>query len=140
MYTNHIFMSSNTNRVFEVGKCAYDAHECAVIFICREITNSCREPRKTENEAESTRLYKQYLPRRASWIISKNIDVENEQVNGTLCKMMSLSWEPGVKHNVIDKLRKGKLRPKRNGEAYHVPPPYRCFPPPPTGHLNQALF
>lgn len=57
-------------------------------------------------------------------IISKNIDVENEQVNGTLCKMISLSWAPEVKDDTIDKLRKGTLRPKRNGEGYCVPPPY----------------
>ena len=57
-------------------------------------------------------------------IISKNIDIENEQVNRMLCKMMSLSWLPEVKDDVIDKLRKGKLQPKHNGEAYHVPPPY----------------
>ena len=41
-----------------------------------------------------------------------------------MCKMMSLSWLPEITHDVIDKLRKGTLRPKRNGEAYHVPPPY----------------
>ena len=57
-------------------------------------------------------------------IISKNIDVENEQVNGKLCKMVSLSWAPEVKDDTIDKLRKGTLRPKSDGEGYRVPPPY----------------
>ncbi len=57
-------------------------------------------------------------------MITKNINVEQEEVNGKMCKMVSLSWLPEVKHDVIDKLRKGTLRPHSNGEAYQVPPPY----------------
>ena len=52
------------------------------------------------------------------------IDVPAGLVNGARCKMVSLSWLPKVKHRVIDMLRKGTLRPKPDGGAYRVPPPY----------------
>ena len=38
--------------------------------------------------------------------------------------MVSLTWLPEVKHKIVQRLRKGTLRPKRNNEAYQVPPPY----------------
>ncbi len=58
-----------------------------------------------------------------------NIDVEHEQVNGTLCTMVSLSWPPEVKHKVVDRLRRGELQPHASGSAYKVPVPYRCLLP-----------
>ncbi len=57
-------------------------------------------------------------------IITKNIDVEQEEVNGKMCTMVSLSWLPEVKDEVIRKLRRGKLKPRADGLAYRVPPPY----------------
>ena len=57
-------------------------------------------------------------------IITKNIDVEQEEVNGKMCTMVSLSWLPDVEDEVIRKLRRGKLKPRADGLAYRVPPPY----------------
>ena len=57
-------------------------------------------------------------------VMSPLIDVPVGLVNGARCKMVSLSWLPKVKHKVIDMLRRGTLRPKPDGGAYHVPPPY----------------
>ena len=45
-------------------------------------------------------------------------------VNGTRCRMKSLSWRPGVQHDVITKLRQGTLRPRSDGKPYLVPCPY----------------
>ena len=57
-------------------------------------------------------------------MITKNIDVEQEEVNGKMCTMVSLSWLPEVEDEVIRKLRRGKLKPRADGLAYRVPPPY----------------
>ena len=55
------------------------------------------------------------------------IDVVREAgglVNGTRCKLKSLSWMPDMQHDVIDQLRRGTLRPRADGEAYLVPRPF----------------
>ena len=45
-------------------------------------------------------------------------------VNGTRCKLKSLTWLPEVQDDVIEKIRRGTLRPRADGEAYVVPRPF----------------
>jgi hypothetical protein len=105
------------------------AREHDVPLLCwdtqlRDSSGVLTDPEERKEVADNVPGLRRYFATGIPAIISKNIDVENEQVNGTLCKMVSLSWLPEIKHDVIDKLRKGTLRPSANGEAHRVPPPY----------------
>ena len=105
------------------------AREYGVPLLCwdtqlRDSSGVLTDTDERKQVADNVPGLRRYFATGIPAIISKNIDVENEQVNGTQCKMMSLSWDPEIKDPVIDKLRKGTLRPRPDGEAYEVPPPY----------------